>query len=242
MKKLLAAVFAVVLICTGCANDSESGSSTADTETTAETSEMTAGTVKPLEEGDAYAVDKLEFTYMPEGWQYFGKFENQMAIVSPGNCQVDINAANYLESFTPNLEEFANSCMASLRINNMLYQTDLLYDEPYHITVGKPAYDGVVYEYTLVHNTFETGTDGSAVTDAEGSEIKTEVLRERCKAVFFYSGADVYYMIFSCPADRYDELVPEFDALIADLDVHEDFKAADTSALIIPTQETTVAE
>jgi hypothetical protein len=184
-----------------------------------------------LQEGDAYAVDKLEFTYMPADWVYYGKFENQMALVYPGNCQVDINAANYVEEFTPDIESFASSCMASLRINNMLYQTDLLYNEPYHMSVGKPGYDGVVYEYTLVHNAYETGTDGSVVTDEGGNGNKYETGREKAKAVFFYSGKDAYYLIFSCPEDKYDTLVPEFDALLAGLDVHEDIKAADTSAI-----------
>jgi hypothetical protein len=232
-KKILAAIISaamMIMLFAGCKTDDGNSETTANT---ADTSEPAFGTVLPVAEGDAYAVDKLEFGYMPEGWQIMGKSENMMVILSKEN-QVDIQGINYNHTLK-DLDSFADSCMAVYRINNMLYQSDVLIDEPFHTTVGTAGYDAVVYEFTIVVNEFLQDETGEYVTDENGEQIKEEKMRYGGKAVFFYSGVDAYYMIFQCNEENFDKIIPEFDKFLADLTINENIKASDTSALATTT-------
>jgi hypothetical protein len=236
-KKLLAAIISaamMIALFAGCKADGQDAETTTNP---SDTSEPAVGTVLPVKEGDAYAVDKLEFGYMPEGWQIMGKAENMMIILSNEN-QVDIQGINYNETLK-DLDTFADSCMAVYRINNMLYQSDVLIDEPYHMTVGTGKYDGVVYDFTIVVNEFLQDESGEYITDENGEQIKEERMRYGGKAVFFYSGVDAYYMIFQCNEENYTRIVPEFEKLLAGLTVNENIKASDTSALTTTTAAVT---
>jgi hypothetical protein len=238
MKKLLAAIISAAMIITlfaGCKTDDEQGTDVTAAPT--EITEPTIGTMKPVEEGDAYAVDKLEFGYMPEGWQIMGKQENMMIILSKEN-QIDIQGINYVETLK-DLDTFADSCMAVYRINNMLYHADVLIEDPYHTKVGTAGYDAVVYDFTIVVNEFLTDDEGVAITDENGKEQKQEIMRYGGKSVFFYSGTDGYYMIFQCNEENYSRLEPEFEKLLAGMKINENIKASDTSALVTTTAATT---
>ncbi|MDR0943250.1 MAG: hypothetical protein LBM41_01845 [Ruminococcus sp.] len=231
MKKLLAAILSaamMIALFTGCKTDGVNTETTTGT-----TTEPVLGTVLPVAEGDAYAVDKLEFGYMPEGWEILGKNENMMVILSKEN-QVDIQGINYNHTLK-DIDTFADSCMAVYKINNMLYQSDVLIDEPYHITVGTAKYDAVVYDFTIVVNEFLQDEAGEYLTDENGEQIKEEKMRYGGKAVFFYSGVDAYYMIFQCNEENYERIIPEFEKLLAGITVNENIKASDTSALTFTT-------
>jgi hypothetical protein len=233
LTKIIAAIWAMTIAVTlaGCTDGDKgtadpAGTSTAATE---EFVEPEVSAAKPVEPGDAFAVDKLEFGYMPEGWGIAGKLDNAMVIISNEN-QVDIQGINYVETLT-NLDAFADSCMAVYRVNNMLYHADLAIKDPYHTTVGTAAYDAVVYDFTITANEYEFDEAGAVVTDANGEEIKHAVGQYGAKAVFFYSGKDAYYMIFQCVLDNYNRLEPEFEKLLANITINEDIKASDTSAV-----------
>jgi hypothetical protein len=230
MKKILAAICAMALIFTGCSGGDEQETTTA---AATEDTTLTAATAKPLQEGDAYAVDKLDFAYMPDGWVIAGKYNNQMVIAAK-DCQVDIQGINYKETLQ-DIDAFADSCMAVLAMNNMLYHSDMINEEPYHTTIGEGGYDAVVYDFTIVQNEYVTGTDGLALKNPDGSEQKYEAARYGEKGVFFYSGKDAYYMIFQCEEKDFERLEPEFNELLKSLVVHEDYRAADTSEFTTPT-------
>jgi hypothetical protein len=233
--KIIAALSAMTIAfmfagCTG-GNGENDVSETSQTSTAA-TEPMTEPEIsaaKPVEEGDAFAVDKLEFGYMPEGWGIAGKLDNAMVILSKEN-QVDIQGINYVETLTE-LDAFADSCMAVYKLNNMLYQSDLAIGEPYHTTVGTAAYDAVVYDFTITANEFEFDSAGAVVTDVNGKEVMHPAAVYGAKAVFFYTGADAYYMIFQCLENNYSRLEPEFEKLLANVTVHEEIKASDTTAV-----------
>jgi hypothetical protein len=229
--KLMAAISAICIVFsfTGCSGGENADTSETSTAATEEYTEPNIEPAKPLEEGDAYAVDKLEFGYMPEGWGIAGKLDNAMVIISTEN-QIDIQGINYVETLDE-LDAFADTCMAVYKVNNMLYQSDLEIEEPYHTTVGTAAYDAVVYDFNIITHTYDFDSEGKAVTGSDGKEIKHESGRYGAKAVFFYSGTDGYYMIFQCVLDDYDRLEPEFEKLLANVTIHEDYKASDTSVV-----------
>jgi hypothetical protein len=235
-RKIIAAISAIIVAAAlaGCTSgnetaDSGAADSAGNTAVTESMTEPQMSAAKPVEEGDAFAVDKLEFGYMPEGWGVAGKLDNAMVIVSTEN-QIDIQGINYVETLA-DLDAFADSCMAVYKLNNMLYHADLTIDEPYHTTVGTAAYDAVVYDFEIAVNEYDYDSNGAIVTDAAGNESKHVAAKYGAKAVFFYSGVDAYYMIFQCNLDNFDRLEPEFEKLLANITVNEDIKASDTTAV-----------
>jgi hypothetical protein len=232
MKKLLTSIIAIAMAAamfTGCTEGNEGTTTTTTTSSAEETTTPTMGTMKPVQEGDAYAVDKLEFGYMPEGWQVAGKLENAMVIISQEN-QIDIQGINYVEELN-DLETFADSCMAVYRVNNMLYQSDVVIDEPYKMTVGKAGYEAIDYDFTIIVNEFIQDGEGGYVTDASGKQQSVEKARYAGKAVFFYSGADAYYMFFQCNEADYSRIEPKFNEFLAGIIVNEDAKASDFTSI-----------
>jgi hypothetical protein len=227
MKKLIAVIFAVTLIFTGCQAGSGDSGSTAGTEDT--TTAAPVASTEALKPGDAYAVDKLDFKYMPDGWKIDGEDGNNMSISGP-NCQLAISSVNYKDQLTSDLDKLADSGMASIKMSSMLMHMDLNYQQPKHITVATNKYDAVSYDYEMVVNQYNTDASGSVVTNADKSQQKTAIGTIDGKSVFFFSGQDAYSFVFTALDLKFNDRVVEFDKMMQELTVHEDYKAADTSA------------
>lgn len=250
-KKITAAVIAVIAAAsalTGCAgsdstetSDTEGSSSleqgsytTADVQallenasetTTApeETEEVTFSTVTDVENEVDRAIYKTQIE-LPEGWAIVenskdGKYYASMI------ASLTIQAQNYgADAELTSLDTLADSVAASIVMQNMFRQADTKFGEPQQTTVaGVPA---VRYDYTVTAYMFEVDDEGKK------TDKKTVIGEYKDRLYVLYYGTDAYCLQFEAPKDKYDEVSPEFDAMIESFSIAEDGTAGYEAASI----------
>ncbi|MDR0992804.1 MAG: hypothetical protein LBL87_07945 [Ruminococcus sp.] len=219
LKRLLPAIFAVMILFTaGCTANKPA-------ETTSTMPPM--GTLRDREGDDAYAIDKLSVEPLPEGAWYIGKMLNGFQIMS-GEWSCTASARNYKDQFQ-SLETFAESAMASLVITYKYQTSDLIWEDPVETKVA--GYDAILYNFTIKETLWQTEPDGSISKDADGKDIPIPGGNFTGRGYFFYSGTDVYYLIFDCRTENYEKCAPDWDQIIANVKVDEGLKLPDVTTI-----------
>jgi hypothetical protein len=235
INRLLTAILACVIVATatGC-----------KAEPAAETEAFTTkpiGFAREREGDDAYAIDKMLLDPLPGDAVYRTKTEQSIEIMA-GEWDCNIGGSNYKDQYQE-LPAYAETLMANYVITYKYRTSDVIWEDPVQTTVG--GYDAVLYNFVIQETRYETDTNGTLVTDANGTEISYNGRHFTGRAYFFFSGADAYYMIFTCLTEDYAACAPEWDQLVANVTIDEDLKlseATTVSALNIITEETTSAE
>ena len=233
IKKAFAAAAAVCLILTGCGKNSEGTEtsettaakpdfSTAETEAIAEDDAETVSiyTGKAVENEADLAIYKLSCT-PPEGFETIADGADGKQYSSPYGGIV-VKAQNYKEEFQ-DLDVFADSGCASIKVNNMLYQSDTEFSDPIKTTVA--GFDAIRYDYTVTSYIFPpvTDADGGYVTGDDGNYVLSEdkevngVFVDR--VYYFYSDEDVFYIICESKEDSAEEAAAAFDQFIESVSI-----------------------
>ncbi|WP_432650387.1 hypothetical protein [Huintestinicola sp.] len=230
MKKALAAVAAVCLILTGCGKSNEE--EVTETTTAAKPDFSTASaenaedllgdeetvsiyTGKEVENEEDLAIFKFNCT-LPDGFEtVIDNAEGKQYSTPFGG--IVVKAQNYKEEFQ-NLEVFADSGCASIKVSNMLYQADTEFSEPIKTTVA--GFDAIRYDYTVTSYIFPPVTDenGEYVMDendqyvlSEDKEINGEYVD---RVYYFYSDEDVFYIICEATKENAEAAQAGFDEFI----------------------------
>jgi hypothetical protein len=201
------------------------GCDAASTETQTTTTPPPMGAVSERSGDDAYAIDKINVEPLPENAFYMSKFLRGIIIIGD-TWECDINGENYKEQFQ-SLDKYAETCMSGLVMNYKLETSDLDWEEPVHTTIA--GYDAVLYDYVIQETAWVTGSDGMAVTDAEGSGSSYDGRHFTGKAYFFFSDTDAYYIIFQCKTPDYEKSLPQWNEILANVKVDEDLKLPDVT-------------
>ncbi|MCI7767492.1 MAG: hypothetical protein MSJ26_05870 [Oscillospiraceae bacterium] len=231
MKKALAAIAAVCLLMTGCGKKSPEQTeettsaakpdfSTAAAEETEifdteEDESISIYTGREVENEEDLAIFKFNCT-PPEGFETAIDDKTGKQYVSP-NGGIIVKAQNYKEEFQ-SLEVFADSGCASIKVSNMLYQSDTDFSEPIKTTVA--GFDAIRYDYTVTSYIFPPVTDenGEYVLDEDGKYVlseEKELYGEFVNRVYyFYSDEDAFYIICEAPKDSADAVQESFDQFI----------------------------
>lgn len=238
LKKIIAAAVAVcaaVSMLAACGKNNNTDSSTESSTSAEASSETTAAdadastdtsetvTLRVLEEGDVFAINKFVVDELPEGYELAGKSQQDGAqflryIIDGGKAQVSIEAANFRENYHE-LEQFADTACAAMTMNNMYYHCDTDFSEPEKTAVA--GFDAIKYDYTITQNDFETDAEGNTIKDEDGKEIKTPVFWYKGRAYFFFSDNDVYYVIFETTKDNWDNSIDTFEQFLTGVHIDE---------------------
>ncbi len=227
MKKIkfTAALCAALLsaaIFTGCGTDGEN--KTSDTEAMSQTSETTAATAveiggddlnnaelttRPLEEGDDYAINKINPKSAEDSLQ--GGYtlvnyseENQGKLYTNGKSKAVIYAYNYKEDLQE-LAVWADNACALTVIQNITRACDTNYGEPENAKVC--GFDAVKYDYEMIQYEFDENNE------------KKEAGRYKARVYYFYSEQDAYIIQFDTAEADWEEQSANFEAFVADLEV-----------------------
>ncbi|MBP0956654.1 MAG: hypothetical protein J5997_04725 [Oscillospiraceae bacterium] len=229
IRKPFAAAAAVCLIMTGCG---KSGNEEVTETTTAAKPDFSTVTTEGFDLGDEeetvsiytgkeveneedLAIFKLNCT-APEGYETVIDNAEGKQFVSPLGGIV-VKAQNYKEEFQ-DLEVFADSGCASIKVNNMLYQADTEFSEPIKTTVA--GFDAIRYDYTVTSYIFPPVTDenGEYVMDENGQYVLSEEKEINGEYVdrvyYFYSDEDVFYIICEANKENAEAAQAGFDEFI----------------------------
>lgn len=229
MKKALAAIAAVCLLMTGCGKKNQeqpeettaaakpdfSVTSVEETEIPEEDESISIYTGREVENEEDLAIFKFNCT-LPEGFTAAIDDKTGKQFVSP-NGGIIVKAQNYKEEFQE-LEVFADSGCASIKVSNMLYQSDTEFSDPIKTTIA--GFDAIRYDYTVTSYIFPPVTDenGEYVIDEEGKYVlseEKELYGEYMNRVYyFYSDEDAFYIICEAPKDKADAVQESFDQFI----------------------------
>lgn len=231
-KKIIAAVFALGILMTGCGKQ-ETGDQIVTTAATPAFSVTSAGetladaeadpedtvsiyTGKTVENEADLAIYKFNST-LPDGYET--KIDNSEGkMYASPNGSIIVKAQNYKEEFQE-LSVFADQGCASIKLNNMMYQADTNFSDPQNTTVA--GFDAIRYDYTVTAYIYEYETDsaGAQVTGDDGNPIITDqkdVLGEYVNRVYyFYSDEDVFYVICESRKENSEAAAKEFDEFIS---------------------------
>ncbi len=227
MKKpgLIKAIAASAALCltisalSACSDNNNNGESSVTTsaaeDTTSDTEEsISVGTMRPVAEGDTYAINKFTVSELPEGYRLASKSqENQGLLFLSDKSQVIVMAANYKEDLQP-LEKFADSGCASIKFTNMISQSDTDFSEPEKTTVA--GFDAIRYDYDITVNEFIKENESD-----EGDGVKTPVDWFKSRIYFFYSDKDAFYFTFTTNAEDWDETIGAFEEFTANIVIDE---------------------
>lgn len=229
MKKILAAAAAVCLILTGCGKNKDeevtetttaakpdfSSVSTDNADYDAEEETISIYTGKEVENEEDLAIFKFNCT-LPDGFETVIDSAEGKQYSTPFGGIV-VKAQNYKEEFQ-DLEVFADSGCASIKVSNMLYQADTEFSEPIKTTVA--GFDAIRYDYTVTSYIFPPVTDanGEYVMDendqyvlSEEKEINGEFVD---RVYYFYSDEDVFYIICEATKENAEAAQAGFDEFI----------------------------
>lgn len=226
-KKLIlsvAALLAAAVLMTGCAsennggNEAENSSTSVSTEVAADDMPTETETARTLEEGDDYAINKInhktEGEELPGGYKLIETNELfQGKVYMNGKSQVVIRAHNYKDDFQ-DLAVWAEDACATMTIGNFTKYCDTVFEEP--VNTKMCGYDAVSYDYQVIQYEFIKDENNP---DAES--VKSEMHRFSGRNYFFYSGQDAYLVYFETLEDDWDEQIELGEALMADLEVTE---------------------
>ena len=237
IKKAFAAAAAVCIIMTGCGkNNDNKDDETAETTAAAKpdfssvTTENTAPEIeeetisvytgRAVENEEDLAIFKFNCT-LPEGYETAIDSAEGKQYVSPYGSIV-VKAQNFKEEFQE-LEVFADSGCAGIKMNNMLYQADTEFSEPIKTTVA--GFDAIRYDYTVTSYIFPPVTDenGEYVVDENGEYVLSENKEIHGEYVdrvyYFYSDEDVFYIICEAKKESAEAAQADFDKFIESVSI-----------------------
>ena len=181
--------------------------------------------VRPVQEGDVPAINKFVVDPLPANYELVQESaEYQGRLYLNGVSKITVMACNYKEDFQE-LEVAAESACASLKMNNMLFQSDTDFEEPVETTVD--GFRAISRDFTITQNEFVKENP-----DEEGDGVKTPVAWYKSRIVYFYSDKDVFYCIFETAKDDWDSAIVGFEEFIANIKIDEnaEVKPAETTA------------
>ncbi|MBQ8176835.1 MAG: hypothetical protein IJ035_07380 [Oscillospiraceae bacterium] len=167
-------------------------------------------TTRALKEGDKYAITKLIFKegkdgLMPGGYTCTQIDEiNQQALLTNGKSRIVVIAQNYKEDMQE-LETFADSVCAMLRIRNITSACDTLFGEPYESEVA--GYKAIVYDYDIIQYEFLDETTKQQIDTFKGRNY------------YFYSDNDVYALMFDTNDEDWEEQAKCFEEFVDAIEI-----------------------
>ncbi|MGN0675334.1 MAG: hypothetical protein ACI4KG_06260 [Oscillospiraceae bacterium] len=227
MKKIkfTAALCAVLLsasMLSGCGTDgenktSETGSSAQSSEAVVSTAVELDGdglngeaiTTRPIEEGDDYAINKINpksaEDALPGGYKLADYSEkDQGKFYTNGKSKIVIYAYNYKEDLQE-LATWADKACAMMLIQNITKACDTVYGEPENAKVC--GFDSIKYDYEIIQYEFVDET------------TKSEIGRYKARVYYFYSEQDAYIIQFDTAEADWEEQSANFEAFVADLEI-----------------------
>lgn len=234
IKKILAAAAAVCLIMTGCGKNKDEEVTETTTAAKPDFSSVTADnseidteeetfsiyTGKEVENKEDLAIFKFNYT-LPEGYETVIENEEGKQFASPVGGIV-VKAQNFKDEFQ-DLEVFADSGCASIKVSNMLYQADTEFSEPIKTTVA--GFDAIRYDYTVTSYIYPPVTDanGEYVLDENGKYVLSEEREINGEYVdrvyYFYSDEDVFYVICESTKENAEAAQADFDKFIESVSI-----------------------
>lgn len=228
LKKLTAILCAAIMlsVTTGCSPDnnnnetSEATSSAAGTEQTDETfyygDEEAVMTSRALEEGDDYAINKIN--PKTEGEIFAGGYslqdyseQNQGKLYNNGKSKVVIRAYNYNEDLQ-DMAVWADNACAMILLANMTKACDTVFEDPENVKIC--GYDGIKYDYDIIQCDFIRDEN-----DPDAEPVKTELYRYKARAYYFYSEDDAYVITFDTMEEDWEEQVQNFEDFVLEFEV-----------------------
>ncbi|MGN1107615.1 MAG: hypothetical protein ACI4RH_13285, partial [Huintestinicola sp.] len=172
-------------------------------------------TGKEVENEEDLAIFKFNCT-IPEGYQTIIDSAEGKQYASPLGGII-VKAQNFKEEFQ-DLEVFADTGCASIKVSNMLYQSDTEFSEPIKTTVA--GFDAIRYDYTITSYIYPPVTDenGEYVFDENGQYVLSEdreingIFKNRI--YFFFSDEDVFYIICEATEENAEAAQADFDKFI----------------------------
>lgn len=226
----VAALLMAAVLMTGCTSGESAESETTVSESAAGTTQTVIEgieipqqpaeiqTSRPLEEGDDYAINKIN--PKTEGEEFPGGYklmevseENQGKVYMNGKSRVIIRAYNYKEDLL-DMAVWADNACAMITLGNFTKACDTVFEEP--INTKACGYDAISYDYQVIQYEFVEDQNNPAA-----EAVKSELFRINCRGYFFYSGQDAYVVYFETMEEDWAEQIECGEALIADLQVTE---------------------
>lgn len=181
---------------------------------TDETNQDISTETRPIEEGDDYAINKInnKSETLPGGYELADySEENQGKMYLNGSAQLVIRGYNYNEDMQ-DMAVWADNACALMSISNITYACDTVFGEPENVTVC--GFDGIKYDYEIIQYDFIADEN-----DPEAEAVKTEIYRQKARIYFFYSEQDAYVVYFNTMAEDWEEQLGYFEEFVADLEV-----------------------
>lgn len=226
----VAALLAAAVLMTGCKSGNDGEKETVASESASGTTQVVIENVeipqqnaevqtsRPLEEGDDYAINKInnktEGEELPGGYKLMEiSEENQGKVYMNGKSQVIIRAYNYKEDLQ-DMATWADNACAMITIGNFTKYCDTVFETP--VNTKMCGYDAISYDYQIIQYEFIEDEN-----NPEAESVKSEVYRISGRNYFFYSGQDAYVVYFETMEDDWDEQIKLGEEFMADLEVTE---------------------
>ncbi len=223
MKKIRIAAFAMLLTAamtlTGCSSNGEGNAETTEntspTQIVIDGNDLSAGeeamTTRALEEGDIYAIHKINpkttGDVLAGGYKLVEENEAvQGKLYMNGNSKIVLRAQNYNEDMQ-DMATWADNACAMIRIANITHACDTLFGDPQQVKVC--GYDAIMYDYDIIQYEF---------IDKE-TKKQTDTFKGR--NYYFYSDKDAYVIMFDTNDETYEEQIKCFEEFVADLEITE---------------------
>ncbi len=166
-------------------------------------------TTRALEEGDKYAINKLIFKeengVIPGGYTRTEFIEEtQQALYTNGKSRVIILAQNYKEDMQE-LDQFADSTSAMMRIRNITSACDTIFSDPVESEVD--GFRALVYDCDILQYEFLDETTKRHIDTFKGRNY------------YFYSDDDVYALMFDTNDEDWEEQSKCFEQFIDAIEV-----------------------
>ena len=223
MKKIRIAALAVLLTAamtlTGCSSNgdgnAETTENTSSTQIVIDGNDLPAGeeamTTRALEEGDTYAIHKINPTttgdVLAGGYKLIEENEAaQGKLYMNGGSKVVLRAQNYNEDMQ-DMAIWADNACAMVRIANFTSACDTLFEEPQQVKVC--GYDAIMYDYDIIQYEFVD------------EDTKKQIDTFKGRNYYFYSDKDAYVIMFDTNDETYEEQIKCFEEFVADLEIKE---------------------
>lgn len=166
-------------------------------------------TTRALEEGDMYAIykinNKTEGETLPGGYKLMQTDEGaQGKLYVNGGSKVVIRAQNYKEDMQ-DMATWADNACAMVRIANITSACDTVFQDPQNTKVC--GYDAIMYDYDVLQYEFVDETTKNHTDTFKGRNY------------YFYSDQDAYVLSFDTNDEDWEEQVKCFEEFVADLEI-----------------------
>lgn len=211
---VLCVLLTAAAMLSGCKNKTNNSTETTASAVQSENDAQEIGTMRPVAEGDVYAINKFTVPEeLPGDYRVYVKSQEDQGIVYLNDIsQIVVRAANYKENFT-DLATYADSGCASIKINNMLDHCDTDFEAPVNTKIA--GFDAIYYDYLVTANEFVRENEN----DEEG--VKTPVAWYKSRIYYFYSDNDVYYLMFETEQDNWEKAVGDLEAFVELITINE---------------------